>query len=85
MIDATAVALLLDELDYSFDLYECYGETYGQYRYEMGVYGDAWPGAFDQIRGLEEAIDEMRAIGDLVEAISPPWVSSFTPLTNEPF
>jgi hypothetical protein len=51
----------------------------------MGVYGDAWPGSFDQIRGLEEAIDEMRAIGDLVEAISPPWVSSFTPLTHEPF
>jgi hypothetical protein len=91
MIDATAVALLLDELDYSEGLYECYGETYAQYRSEMGRYGDAWPGSYDQITGMEDAIREVEQLAALVDAISPPWVDTLidpgyiNPLFEEPF
>ena len=92
MIDANAVALLLlEELDYAEGLYECYGETYAQYRAEINHYGDAWPGSYDQIRGMEDAIREVEAVGSLVDAISAPWGCHIPapkwnhPLIEEPF
>lgn len=89
MNDATAIALLLEDLDDAEGLYECYGETYAQYRSEIGLYGDAWPGSALEIGRMEAAVAEMDATAALVRAISPPWVNPVIDLSwtgcEEPF